>query len=175
LKGKSYKDNPYRPKRFTKSKKNLRRYRPHREIVEEYRAAIRQCYCVGCGNPPVPPDRQATGYGNDSAHQRFSDHEGGNVNPGIGGLNSDLKVLPLCSWQTPHKCHETQHRMEERLFWEWCGHNPWKMHDEFSALYPDLVKMRDLSLTYALKSNLLRNKLCAMMAVVSKSGTRKTS
>ena len=70
-----------------------------------YLAFVRAHRCAGCSRHP---DEYIQ-----AAHVRIGN--GG----GVGLKPSDYRAVPLCHW-----CHERQHRIGERTFWEEVGRDP---------------------------------------------------
>ena len=76
---------------------------------EKHLAFIRTLPCISC----------LDNTGTQAAHIRFADARIAKPITGIAIKPDDRFVLPLC--QT---CHQGQHNMNERKFWEWKGIDP---------------------------------------------------
>jgi hypothetical protein len=85
----------------------FRRPRVHDDAHLEF---IRQLPCVSCGNDI---ETQA-------AHLRSENRKYGKTTSGMQMKPDDRWTLPLCG-----RCHDEQHRGNEKTFWKHLGVNPW--------------------------------------------------
>ncbi len=87
--------------------------------------------CVACGKSgPV-----------DAAHIRFHDPKHDFAPVGIGKKPDDWRATPLC-----RNCHEKQHSMSERKFWEGLMIDPYVLAMDLWEVSPDVFRMKNITI-----------------------------